>query len=99
MIWQDFQRPANVELEDEGHGPGFGRFLAQPFERGWGTTVGNALRRSLLSSIPGAAITAVATAAAIRAARRAGRRCCFFMSPLPSCPGARYCRESPGTLT
>jgi DNA-directed RNA polymerase subunit alpha len=33
--------------------------VAQPFERGWGTTTGNALRRALLSSIPGAAITAV----------------------------------------
>jgi len=37
----------------------YGRFSAQPFERGWGTTVGNALRRALLSSIEGAAITAV----------------------------------------
>ncbi|MGB8509463.1 MAG: DNA-directed RNA polymerase subunit alpha, partial [Pyrinomonadaceae bacterium] len=37
----------------------FGRFYAQPFERGFGTTVGNALRRVLLSSIEGAAITAV----------------------------------------
>src|SRR5207247_10807717 len=37
----------------------FGRFYAQPFERGFGTTIGNALRRVLLSSIEGAAITAV----------------------------------------
>ena len=37
----------------------YGRFYAQPFERGFGTTVGNALRRALLSSIEGAAITAV----------------------------------------
>lgn len=37
----------------------YGKFSAQPFERGWGTTVGNALRRALLSSIEGAAITAV----------------------------------------
>jgi DNA-directed RNA polymerase subunit alpha len=57
MIWYEFQRPAHVEedLREEG----YRRFLAQPFERGWGTTVGNALRRALLSSIPGAAITAV----------------------------------------
>ena len=59
MIWQDFQRPAQVQLEEEESTSNFGRFLAQPFERGWGTTVGNALRRALLSSIPGAAITAV----------------------------------------
>jgi DNA-directed RNA polymerase subunit alpha len=59
MIWHDFQRPAQVQPEDEGSPENYGRFLAQPFERGWGTTVGNALRRALLSSIPGAAITAV----------------------------------------
>ena len=59
MIWQDFQRPAQVDLEEEGQAPTFGRFLAQPFERGWGTTLGNSLRRALLSSIPSAAITAV----------------------------------------
>jgi len=59
MIWHEFQRPAQVQLEEESVAPNFARFVAQPFERGWGTTVGNALRRSLLSSIPGAAITAV----------------------------------------
>ncbi len=37
----------------------YGRFSAQPFERGFGTTVGNSLRRALLSSIEGAAVTAV----------------------------------------
>ena len=59
MIWHEFQRPAQVEPEQEEHSETFARFLAQPFERGWGTTVGNALRRALLSSIPSAAITAV----------------------------------------
>lgn len=59
MIWHQFQRPATVTLEQETATDTYGRFIAQPFERGWGTTVGNALRRSLLSSIPGAAITAV----------------------------------------
>ena len=59
MIWQDFKRPAQVELEEVGQSSTFGRFLAQPFERGWGTTLGNSLRRALLSSIPSAAITAV----------------------------------------
>ena len=39
--------------------PTYGRFTAQPFERGFATTIGNALRRCLLSSIEGAAITAV----------------------------------------
>ncbi len=59
MIWHEFQRPAQVQPEEEGQTPVFARFLAQPFERGWGTTLGNALRRALLSSIPSAAITAV----------------------------------------
>ena len=59
MIWHEFQRPSQVEPEEEEQSDVFGRFLAQPLERGWGTTVGNALRRALLSSIPGAAITAV----------------------------------------
>jgi DNA-directed RNA polymerase subunit alpha len=59
MIWHEFQRPSQVQTENEDRSDTFARFIAQPFERGWGTTVGNALRRALLSSIPGAAITAV----------------------------------------
>jgi len=59
MIWHEFQKPPQVTADDEDRSETFARFLAQPFERGWGTTVGNALRRALLSSIPGAAITAV----------------------------------------
>ncbi len=59
MIWHQFQRPTSVTLESETASDTYGRFVAQPFERGWGTTVGNALRRSLLSSIPGAAVTAI----------------------------------------
>jgi DNA-directed RNA polymerase subunit alpha len=59
MIWHEFQRPSQVQPEEEDRSDTFARFIAQPFERGWGTTVGNALRRALLSSIPGAAITAV----------------------------------------
>jgi DNA-directed RNA polymerase subunit alpha len=59
MIWHNFQRPSQVQGDEEESSANYGRFLAQPFERGWGTTVGNALRRALLSSIPGAAITAV----------------------------------------
>jgi len=59
MIWSDFVRPERVEIDSESRSDNFGRFLAQPFERGWGSTVGNALRRALLSSIPGAAVTAV----------------------------------------
>ncbi len=59
MLWRGFQRPKRLDFERETLTDRFGRFYAQPFERGFGTTVGNALRRVLLSSIEGAAITAV----------------------------------------
>jgi DNA-directed RNA polymerase subunit alpha len=59
MLWKGFQRPKRLEFERETLTDRFGRFYAQPFERGFGTTVGNALRRVLLSSIEGAAVTAV----------------------------------------
>jgi DNA-directed RNA polymerase subunit alpha len=59
MLWKGFQRPKRLDFEKETLTDRFGRFYAQPFERGFGTTVGNALRRVLLSSIEGAAISAV----------------------------------------
>jgi DNA-directed RNA polymerase subunit alpha len=59
MIWKSFQRPKRVEVDSESLTATYGRFTAQPFERGFATTIGNALRRCLLSSIEGAAITAV----------------------------------------
>ena len=59
MLWKGFQRPKRLEFERETLTDRFGRFFAQPFERGFGTTIGNAVRRVLLSSIEGAAITAV----------------------------------------
>jgi DNA-directed RNA polymerase subunit alpha len=59
MLWKGFQRPKRLEFERETLTERFGRFYAQPFERGFGTTIGNALRRVLLSSIEGAAFTAV----------------------------------------
>lgn len=59
MLLKGFQRPKRLEFERETMTDRFGRFSAQPFERGFGTTIGNAMRRVLLSSIEGAAITAV----------------------------------------
>jgi DNA-directed RNA polymerase subunit alpha len=59
MLLKGFQRPKRLEFERETLTERFGRFHAQPFERGFGTTIGNAMRRVLLSSIEGAAITAV----------------------------------------
>jgi DNA-directed RNA polymerase subunit alpha len=54
-----FQRPKRLACETETLTNRYGKFYAQPFERGFGTTIGNCLRRALLSSIEGAAITAV----------------------------------------
>jgi DNA-directed RNA polymerase subunit alpha len=59
MLWKGFQRPKRIEIDRESLTPTYGRFTAQPFERGFATTIGNALRRCLLSSIEGAAITAI----------------------------------------
>lgn len=59
MIEIGFQRPKYLECDYETLTDTYGRFTAQPFERGYGVTIGNALRRILLSSITGAAITAV----------------------------------------
>jgi DNA-directed RNA polymerase subunit alpha len=55
----ELHRPQAVVLDEDHSTPTYGVFTAQPFERGWGVTVGNALRRILLSSIEGSAITAV----------------------------------------
>ena len=59
MLWNGFQKPKRLEVDETTLTDRYGRFYAQPFERGFGTTVGNALRRALLSSIEGAAVTAV----------------------------------------
>jgi DNA-directed RNA polymerase subunit alpha len=59
MIETGFQRPKYLECDYDSLTETYGRFSAQPFERGFGITVGNALRRILLSSVTGAAITAV----------------------------------------
>lgn len=59
MLWSDFQKPKKLDYDTETLTPTYGRFVAQPFERGFGTTIGNALRRVLLSSIEGAAVTAI----------------------------------------
>ncbi|MBP7147388.1 MAG: DNA-directed RNA polymerase subunit alpha [Acidobacteria bacterium] len=59
MIEKGFQKPKYLEVDGPTLGPTYGKFTAQPYEKGFGTTIGNALRRILLSSIEGAAITAV----------------------------------------
>jgi len=59
MLWKGFQKPKRVEVDRDTLTDTYGIFTAQPFERGFATTIGNALRRSLLSSIEGAAVTAI----------------------------------------
>ena len=59
MIETGFQRPRYLECDYESLTESYGKFSAQPFERGFGITIGNSLRRILLSSIKGAAITNV----------------------------------------
>ncbi len=59
MLWKGFQKPKRLSVNTGEAERNYGQFSAQPFERGFGTTIGNALRRVLLSSIEGAAVTAV----------------------------------------
>jgi DNA-directed RNA polymerase subunit alpha len=56
---KDFQIPKKLEMEAETLTSTYGKFYAEPFERGFGTTIGNSIRRILLSSIAGAAVTFV----------------------------------------
>ncbi len=57
--WKDFQLPRFLEIDEGTHTPTYARFVAEPFERGFGVTLGNSLRRVLLSSIEGSAVTSV----------------------------------------
>ncbi len=57
--WRDLIKPKAVEFEEKELTPSYGKFYAEPLERGYGITIGNALRRILLSTLPGYAITAV----------------------------------------
>ena len=57
--WRGLELPSKIVSDTKFRGRTFGRFVIEPFERGFGTTVGNSLRRVLLSSLEGAAVTAV----------------------------------------
>jgi hypothetical protein len=46
MLWKGFQKPKRLAMDSESLTDKYGHFWAQPFERGFGTTIGNALRRS-----------------------------------------------------
>lgn len=59
MNFLNLQMPERIELDESTYTNTYGRFIVQPLERGFGVTIGNALRRVLLSSLPGAAITMI----------------------------------------
>jgi DNA-directed RNA polymerase subunit alpha len=59
MKWKNVLMPRAIELDSATASPSYGRFTIEPLERGFGTTLGNALRRTLLSLLQGAAVTAV----------------------------------------
>lgn len=58
-LYKEFQMPKKVEFERESFSDTYGKLIVEPLERGYGTTLGNSLRRVLLSSIEGAAVYAV----------------------------------------
>lgn len=57
--WRDLQLPRRLECDESTYTPTYGKFIAEPFERGYGITLGNSLRRVLMSSIEGSAITTI----------------------------------------
>ncbi len=57
--WRNLEMPKKLECEESTYSNNYGKFIAEPFERGYGVTIGNSLRRILISSIEGAAITNV----------------------------------------
>ncbi|MFH1756303.1 MAG: DNA-directed RNA polymerase subunit alpha [Candidatus Latescibacterota bacterium] len=59
MKWRNLLMPKDIKRDEESMTQTFGRFVVEPLERGFGMTLGNALRRTLLSSIQGAGVTAV----------------------------------------
>lgn len=57
--WRDFQMPKRLDCDETVYSETYGKFIAEPFEKGYGVTLGNSLRRILLSSIEGSAVTSI----------------------------------------
>lgn len=57
--WRDFQMPKRLDCDEAMYTEVYGKFIAEPFEKGYGVTLGNSLRRILLSSIEGSAVTSI----------------------------------------
>lgn len=56
---KNFEMPKKLALDESSYTPTYGKFIAEPFERGYGVTIGNSLRRVLISSIEGTSITSI----------------------------------------
>ena len=59
MKWKSLMMPKGIQIENPDSIPNYGRITIEPLERGWGHTIGNSIRRILLSSLQGAAVSAV----------------------------------------
>ena len=59
VTWRGLELPTRVEQDATVSSDKYGRFFIEPFERGFGTTIGNSLRRVLLSSLEGSAVTSI----------------------------------------
>jgi len=57
--WRDFQMPKRLDCDESAYTDTYGKFIAEPFEKGYGVTLGNSLRRILLSSIEGSAVVSI----------------------------------------
>ena len=57
--WRELIKPNRIEISEDSQTGSYGKFICEPLERGFGITIGNALRRVLLSSLQGAAIVSV----------------------------------------
>ncbi|MEJ2024777.1 MAG: DNA-directed RNA polymerase subunit alpha, partial [Deltaproteobacteria bacterium] len=57
--WRELIRPRKIEVQQESYSNFYGKFVCEPLERGFGVTIGNSLRRILLSSLQGSAIVSV----------------------------------------
>ena len=59
ITWRGLELPTRVERDNKMASDKYGKFFIEPFERGLGTTIGNSLRRVLLSSLEGSAVTSI----------------------------------------
>ncbi|MBU1912794.1 MAG: DNA-directed RNA polymerase subunit alpha [Candidatus Omnitrophica bacterium] len=59
ISWKTFEMPKRLDCDDASYSKTYGKFIAEPFERGFGSTIGNSIRRILISSIEGSAVTSI----------------------------------------